>query len=106
MTKCRRRSRSVAYLVAAHHGKVRLSIRSLPEEIVPPGDRRFARGVWDDDKLPSIDLGGDVTAPSVNLSLEPMELGLCEQPPFAGQPSWADRMLRLRDRLGRSVSRT
>jgi CRISPR-associated endonuclease/helicase Cas3 len=87
----------VAYLVAAHHGKVRLSIRSLPDESVPPGERRFARGVWEDDELPSSDLGGGVTAPSVKLSLEPMELGLCEQPPFAGQPSWADRMLRLRD---------
>jgi CRISPR-associated endonuclease/helicase Cas3 len=29
-----------------------------------------------------------------------MELGLCEQPPFENQPSWAERMLRLRERLG------
>jgi CRISPR-associated endonuclease/helicase Cas3 len=87
----------VAYLVAAHHGKVRLSIRSLPEEVVPPGSRRFARGVWEQDKLPQTDLGGSVLASPVEISLEPMELGLCEQAPFAGQPSWADRMLRLRD---------
>ncbi|MGH9760580.1 MAG: HD domain-containing protein, partial [Blastocatellia bacterium] len=90
----------VAYLVAAHHGKVRLSIRSLPEESVPPDGLRFARGVWDDDGLPATDLGGGGTAPSVTLSLEPMELGLCEKAPFAGQPSWAERMLRLRDKLG------
>lgn len=90
----------VAYLVAAHHGKVRLSIRSLPEELVPPGNRRFARGVWQEDKLPVTHLGGNVIAEAIELSLEPMELGLCEQPPFAGQPSWADRMLRLRDKLG------
>lgn len=97
----------IAYLVAAHHGKVRLSIRSLPNELRPhdkagkplPGCR-FARGVWDDDELPKTDLGGNISAPSVKLSLEPMELGLCEQPPFAGQPSWAERMIRLRDTLG------
>lgn len=90
----------VAYLVAAHHGKVRLSIRSLPNEKLPDGNRRFARGVWDRDTLQATDLGGGITAPVVTLSLEPMELGLCEQSPFAGQPSWAERMIRLRDRLG------
>jgi CRISPR-associated endonuclease/helicase Cas3 len=90
----------VAYLVAAHHGKVRLSIRSLPNEFRPHGDRRFARGVWDDDELPATDLGGGVTAPAVMLSLEPMELGLCEQEPFRGRPSWAERMIRLRDTFG------
>src|SRR6266542_878034 len=36
----------------------------------------------------------------MKLSLEPMELGLCEKAPFAGQPSWTERMLRLRDKLG------
>lgn len=97
----------VAYLVAAHHGKVRLSIRSLPNEHRPrDGDgtpapqKRFARGVWDGDELPATDLGGGVRTPAVTLSLEPMELGLCEQPPFAGQPSWSERMTRLRDSLG------
>ena len=90
----------VAYLVAAHHGKVRLSIRSLPNELHPDGNRRFARGVWDNDELPATDMGGGVTALAVRLSLEPMELGLCEQEPFIGQPSWAERMIRLRDTLG------
>ncbi len=89
----------VAYLVAAHHGKVRLSIRSLPDEIHPK-DRRFARGVWEGDLLPETDLGGGVTAPAVTLSLEPMEIGLCGQAPFTGQPSWLERMLNLRDLLG------
>jgi CRISPR-associated endonuclease/helicase Cas3 len=96
-----------AFLVAAHHGKVRLSIRSLPDEWVPPRqndhplDRRFARGLWDGDRLPCVDMGSGVTANAISsLSLEPMELGLCEHPPFAGQPSWAERALTLRDRLG------
>jgi CRISPR-associated endonuclease/helicase Cas3 len=90
----------VAYLVAAHHGKVRLSIRSLPNESRPEGGRRFARGVWDGDELPEADLGDGTVAPRMTLSLEPMELGLCEAPPFTGLPSWAERMIGLRDRLG------
>lgn len=96
-----------AYLTAAHHGKVRLSIRSMPKEFrprtdagVPQPQRRFARGIWDCDELPEIDLGGSVTAPRVKLSLEPMEMGLCEKEPFVGQPSWSERMIRLRDTLG------
>jgi CRISPR-associated endonuclease/helicase Cas3 len=82
----------VAYLVASHHGKVRLSIRSIPGEIVPEG-RRFARGVWDRDRLAELDLGGGVIAPEVFLTLDPMEVGLGAN----GQPSWAERMIRLRD---------
>lgn len=65
-----------------------------------PYQRRFARGIWDDDELPATELGGGVTAPAARLSLEPMELGLCEQEPFHGRPSWAERMIRLRDTLG------
>lgn len=84
----------IAYLVAAHHGKVRLSIRSLPGENKPndPGTR-FARGVWDGDPLPETDLGDGLTAPAVTLSLEPMELGRSVD----DRPSWAERMLVLRD---------
>jgi len=85
------------YLIAAHHGKVRLSIRSMPEERVPPQPgRRFARGIWDRDTLPLCDLGGDVSTPETVLDLEPMELGRGER----GQPSWLERTLTLRDTLG------
>jgi len=97
----------VAYLIAAHHGKVRVSIRSMPNEKNPRDEdgklqpqRHFARGIWDGDVLPETDLGSGIVAPAVRLSLEPMELGLCEREPFEGQPSWAERMIRLRDRLG------
>jgi CRISPR-associated endonuclease/helicase Cas3 len=95
-----------AYLVAAHHGKVRVSIRSLPDEWTPPVDdgnaneRRFARGVWDGDILPPCNLGGGTKVPALELSLEPMELGLGESEPFSGQPSWVERALDLRDSLG------
>jgi len=83
-----------AYLVAAHHGKVRLSIRSLPLEQRPnDGDRLFARGVWDQDELPATMLSDEAMVPAMELNLSPMNLGLSED----GEPSWAERMLRLRD---------
>lgn len=83
-----------AYLAAAHHGKVRLSIRSLPDEKRPAeAGVRFARGVWDGDPLPETELGGGIVAPAVTVSLEPMELGIGQN----GQPSWAERVLQLRD---------
>jgi len=79
----------------------------MPDEWIPPKadpdsdtDGRFARGVWDGDALPGVDLGGSTTSAPVTLSLEPMELGLGEQDPFCGQPSWAERCLTLRDTLG------
>ncbi len=86
------------YLAASHHGKVRLSIRSLPGEKLPDGDasRLYARGIWDADELPRTALGGGVTAPPATLSLECMQLGRSED----GKPSWAERMLKLRDGLG------
>jgi len=84
----------IAYLAAAHHGKVRLSIRSLPNEKKPPDpDIRFARGIWDGDRLPETNLGDGVTAQTTTLSLGPMELGYSPD----GQPSWSERMLTLRD---------
>ncbi len=88
----------VCYLVAAHHGKVRLSIRSMPEEKVPPEpDCRFARGIWEGDTLPPCDLGGENNRQDeIILNLEPMELGRNKD----GKPSWLERTLTLRDQLG------
>lgn len=83
------------YIVATHHGKVRLSIRSLPTETPAPDGRRFARGVWDGDSLPAVKLGGGVVTLEVTLSLAPMELGLSN-----GQPSWAERVLQLLEDYG------
>ena len=84
----------VAYLAAAHHGKVRMSIRSLPDEWKPPeSGKRFARGVWDGDELPAINLGASVTIPPSKIDLSLMDLG-------DGRlgPSWTSRILALRDR--------
>ena len=93
----------VAYLIAAHHGKVRLSIRSLPGETAPPDNpaaERFARGVCDGDRIPgdtfdAIRLDGLAIAP-VTLDLGYMELGA----DVNRGSSWLARTTALRDRLG------
>lgn len=87
----------VAYVVAAHHGYVRLTIRSVPGEQRPERpEARFARGVHDGDVLPEVNLGGGLTLPRTELSLAPMELGLTAE----GEPSWTERALRLCEELG------
>ncbi len=80
----------IAYLVAAHHGKVRMSIRSVPGEKLPDGDgdRLFARGVWDGDVLPSFEMPDGRKLENVRLDLSVMQLG---------EGSWLERMLALRD---------
>ena len=89
-------SNLVAFLIAAHHGKVRASIRSLSNE-KPPRDegRKFARGVWDGDELPALVLGDGETVPVMSLDLSLMELG-----EGASGPSWLARVLALRDEFG------
>lgn len=81
------------YLVAAHHGRVRLAIRSLPGEATSNGEARVALGVQDDDELPEIKAPvGDVPRSTLDLSV--MVLGDGAD----GQPSWMQRALQLRDR--------
>lgn len=88
-----------AYLVAAHHGKVRLTIRALPKEERPaggrqPGGSRFALGIWEGDPpLPTTDLGGGVVMPETVLGLSAMVMGRGPD----GEPSWLERSLCLRD---------
>ncbi len=81
----------IAFLIAAHHGKVRFSIRALPGEKKPEkGDTLFARGVWDDDRVPGAD------APAIelgDLSLSPVELNLSLMQ--LGTGSWLERMIGL-----------
>ncbi|HID48974.1 MAG TPA: CRISPR-associated endonuclease Cas3'', partial [Chromatiales bacterium] len=72
----------IAYLIAAHHGKVRMGLRALPDEQGPGDARRFARGVWEDDTLPALEVDG-VQLPETALRLDLMELG-----DGAMGPSW------------------
>lgn len=85
----------VRYLVAAHHGRVRLGIRSLVDEERDPAntDARVALGVFDGDEVTAVEIPGGAL-PDCVLELGWMELG--DRPD--GSPSWGARMLALRDR--------
>lgn len=76
----------VAYLIAAHHGKVRMGLRALPKETRPKDDRLFARGIWEGDCLPEIQLSDKKTLPETRLRLDLIQLG-----EGAMGPSWASR---------------
>lgn len=79
----------VTYLVGAHHGRVRLGLRSLPDE-----DERTILGVRDGDEVDRVDIGeGTTSAPAV-LSLDPLALG------GDVAPSWTARAMDLLDRYG------
>jgi CRISPR-associated endonuclease/helicase Cas3 len=84
----------IAYIIAAHHGKVRMSLRAMPTEEPAPDGRRFARGVWEGDPLQALDFHGEHSREIV-LSLALMELGEGEQ-----GPSWAARTLKLLEEHG------
>ena len=86
----------IAYLIAAHHGKVRLGLRALPDEQAPEDpERRYARGVWEGDVLPEVAMGDRDRSAPVTLSLGRMALG--EGPEGA---SWSARTARLLEELG------
>lgn len=87
----------IAYLIAAHHGKVRLSIRSLPGEEPPPErpDTRIARGILQDDPIGPVEFDG-LSLPRISLDLSLMEMGQHAN----GNSSWLGRMLALRNRFG------
>lgn len=86
----------VAYLIAAHHGKVRMGLRALPDERGPDDDpkARFARGVFDGDPLPAISVDS-LALPDTKLTLDIMEIG-----GGATGRSWATRTLRLLEHYG------
>lgn len=80
----------VTYLVAAHHGRVRLSIRPAPGEFQSDAgsDKRFALGIVEGDELPAVTTPlGQV--PATTLDLTCMELG--------AEDSWTSTAIGLRD---------
>lgn len=88
-----------AFLIAAHHGRVRLSIRSLPDESPRPTDpeRLYARGIWDRDPLPGDPLAS-IMLDGLTLSRMELDLGYMQMGDRPGHgPSWLARMLALRD---------
>lgn len=91
-----------AFLIAAHHGKVRMNLRALPAERPAtnaegaPDDRRFARGIWEGDDLPDVDLPAGERWDGGALNLSVMELG----DDARTGASWAERTCSLLDRYG------
>ncbi|MGH8875094.1 MAG: CRISPR-associated endonuclease Cas3'', partial [Acidimicrobiia bacterium] len=79
------------YLIAAHHGRVRLGFRPLPDEH-PENGTIVALGVRDGETLPAVLVPG-AGVPAATLDLSVMGMGEVD-----GRPSWSARMLALRDR--------
>lgn len=91
----------VVYLVASHHGKVRMSLHATPDDQeFQDRDQRGLpiRGVREGDVLPSFRLDPDMadTLPPLRLSLSPAQVGLS---PVTGR-SWTERSTGLLKRLG------
>jgi CRISPR-associated endonuclease/helicase Cas3 len=84
----------IAYLIAAHHGKIRTSLRAMPDEKPLQGSHRFARGIHEGDALPAFDFDGEQTD-ELSLNLAIMELGLGEM----GR-SWTERVQHLLEAHG------
>ena len=83
-----------AYVVAAHHGRIRVVVRSMPGERMAGRER--VRGIEDSEILLKCSLGADVEREETVISLDSAKLGRLQ----GGAASWTDRVLRLRDELG------
>lgn len=90
----------LAYLVCAHHGKVRTAWHASPADQRAEDHRLRIRGVREGDVLPPLPLatadGGFHPLPATALDLSPSEAGLS---PRTGR-SWTERVLKLVDRFG------
>ncbi|MGI0493193.1 CRISPR-associated helicase Cas3' [Alkalinema pantanalense CENA528] len=99
----------VTYLVAAHHGRIRLTIQPRPTEQAPKQNKRYALGVHEGDELPKIDLGGDLSnIPPTRISLACMELGGTREVrevgdgtvELVGERSWTEQAVELLEEYG------
>lgn len=90
----------VAYLVCAHHGKVRMAWHSSPADQNADDAKLRIRGVRERDVLPPVTLadaeGAFRQLPATALDLSPSATGLS---PRTGR-SWAERVLNLIERFG------
>ena len=92
-----------AYLAAAHHGKLRLGIRSLPgqradsKDSNPDPDRLVGYRVSEPpETLPSVDLGEGLVVPKTTLDTSIARMGVDKN----GCRSWLERSLALLERFG------
>ena len=93
------------YLIAAHHGKVRMNLRALPQEILLqarekdntlPSTGLFARGIREGDEIPQVRINGKSLWKGGPLELSVMEIG---EHPVTGA-SWTERTNGLLAKLG------
>jgi len=86
----------LTYLVAAHHGKIRLSIQPRPQEFKPrEPNKKYALGVWDGDDFPAIYLGNGISVEAQKLSLICMEMG-----EHQSEESWTAQAISLLEEHG------
>ena len=83
-----------AYVVAAHHGRIRVVLRSMPGERVASRER--VRGIEEGETLLACSLGSGVERPETGLTLRWAQLGFAAD----GAASWTERVIRMRDELG------
>jgi CRISPR-associated endonuclease/helicase Cas3 len=84
----------VTYLVAAHHGRVRLGARAIPQEAAGHSSQPTVLGCATGDTLPEVQLDGATLCSLVTLNLTPLELGA-----DVGE-TYTDMALDLLERLG------
>jgi len=91
-----------AYLAAAHHGKVRLAIRSLPgrrrglTDSNPDPEMLLGYRLSEQETIPAVELGGGLRVDETKLDLSLARIGLGED----GKRSWLERSLGLLAWLG------
>ena len=86
----------IAYLILAHHGKVRMGLRAMPGEDEPVDPTmRFARGIHEGDVLPEVKIADDGAVPETTMRLDLMEIG-----DGTHGASWTARTGRLVDEHG------
>ena len=91
-----------AYLAAAHHGKVRLGIRSLPgarrnnRDSNPEADKLLGYRVSEPETLPPVDLGQGLRIPETILDMSIARIGIDENE----RRSWLEQSIALLERYG------
>lgn len=92
----------VTYLVASHHGKVRVGLHAAPQDqeyCIKPGDANGLpiRGIREGDRLPEVCLApGEAPIPAIQLTLSPATMGLSHRTGI----SWRERCIKLIDQHG------
>ena len=86
----------VAYLIASHHGKVRLAMRSPVSRLADPPDGRYLLGFKTDpsgDEVPESHLGDGTLFPCTTIRMGVASIGLQDE----AHPSWLSMAIGLRD---------